>query len=70
MPIKTTIFNHLKNIPGWRTNRKILVFSVDDYGNVRLDSKIARDNLTKAGLQNKSYFDQYDSLESSFAFIF
>jgi hypothetical protein len=65
MPLKTTIFNHLKNIAGWRTNRKILVFSVDDYGNVRLDSKNARDNLTNAGLQIKSYFDQYDSLESS-----
>jgi len=64
MPLSTTIFNHLKNIPGWRTNRKILVFSVDDYGNVRLDSKNARDNLSKAGLQIKSNFDQHDTLES------
>lgn len=64
MPIKTTIFNHLKNIPGWRTNRKILVFSVDDFGNVRLDSKNAKDNLSKSGLQIKSNFDKYDTLES------
>ena len=34
------IRNHIKNISGWRTNRKIIVFSVDDYGNVRLSSKV------------------------------
>ncbi len=64
MSIKATIINHLKNIPGWKTNRKILVFSVDDFGNVRLDSKQARENLSNAGLKIRTKFDQYDSLES------
>jgi len=49
--MKQTILNHLKNIPGWKTKRKLIVFSVDDYGNVRLDSKKARDNMDKAGLK-------------------
>jgi len=62
--IKQTIANHLKNIPGWRTKRKIVVISVDDYGNVRLDSKKARENMNKAGLKVNSRFDSLDTLET------
>lgn len=62
--MKNTINNYLKNILGWRTKRKIVVFSVDDYGNVRLDSKKARENLDKAGLKVLSRFDAYDTLET------
>lgn len=64
MSVKQSIFNHLKNIPGWRTNRKLVVISVDDYGNVRLDSKKARENMDKAGLKVHSRFDAYDTLET------
>ncbi len=62
--MKRYILNHLKNIPGWRNNRKLVVISVDDYGNVRLDSKKARDQLDKAGLKVHSRFDAYDTLET------
>ena len=62
--MKQFIFNNLKNIYGWKTNRKIVVISVDDYGNVRLDSKQARENLDKAGLKILSRFDAYDTLET------
>lgn len=55
---------NLKNIPGWRTKRKIVVFSVDDYGNIRMASQQAKQNLEKAGLNvNQNRFDQYDCLE-------
>lgn len=64
MSIKQTLFNHLKNIPGWRTKRKLVVISVDDYGNVRLDSKEAREKMDKAGLKVHSRFDAYDTLET------
>lgn len=64
MSLKQTVFNHLKNIPGWRTNRKLVVISADDYGNVRLDSKKAWANLDKAGLKVHSRFDAYDTLET------
>lgn len=62
--MKQTLFNNLKNIYGWKTKRKIVVISVDDYGNVRVDSKKARVNMEKAGLKVDSRFDAYDTLET------
>lgn len=62
--MKLKIVNNIKNIYGWKTKRKIVVFSVDDYGNVRLDSKQARENMDKAGLKVMSRFDAYDTLET------
>lgn len=62
--IKTNLLLNLKNVYGSRTNRKIVVFSIDDYGNVRVDSKKARENMTKAGLKILNGFDQYDTLEN------
>ena len=56
--------HYLKNALGWRTNRKLLVISVDDYGNVRLDSKAARQRMDKEGLKVHSRFDAYDALET------
>ncbi len=64
MMLKNLAVNHLKNIPGWRTKRKLVVISVDDYGNVRLDSKKARENMDKSGLKAHSPFDAYDTLET------
>lgn len=59
------LFNNLKNIYGWKTNRKIVVISVDDYGNVRLDSKKARQSLDAAGINKVlTRFDQLDTLET------
>jgi hypothetical protein len=62
--MKQTLLNHLKNVYGWKTKRKIVVISVDDYGNVKLDSRQARINLDKAGLKAVKRFDKYDSMET------
>ncbi|MCF6222647.1 MAG: polysaccharide (de)acetylase [Flavobacteriaceae bacterium] len=62
--MKQTLLNNIKNIYGWKTKRKIVVFSVDDYGNVRLDSIKARKNMDKAGLKVLSRFDALDTLET------
>lgn len=62
--MKTALFNNVKNILGWKTNRKIIVISVDDYGNVRVDSKQARENMIAAGVKPKNRFDVYDTLET------
>ncbi|MDI9257697.1 hypothetical protein [Flavobacterium sedimenticola] len=62
--MKQFLLNHIKNLYGWKTNRKIVVFSVDDYGNVRLDSKQALERMTQAGLKAKSRFDRFDTLET------
>lgn len=53
----------LKNLIGWRTKRKIIVFVIDDYGNVRLHSKKSRDKLDAKSLV-PSRFDLYDSMET------
>ena len=63
--LKQTVAFNIKNIIGWKTKRKIVVFSVDDYGNVRLDSKQARDNMFAKGLKPTSRFDVYDTLETT-----
>lgn len=62
--MKQIISNYLKNIPGWRTNRKLVIFSVDDYGNVRLDSKEALENFKNANIPFNSHFDCLDTLET------
>jgi len=62
--LKQAIFDHLKNLIGWKTNRKIVTFSIDDYGNVRLASKQAKRNIEKSGSQLFSRFDAYDTLET------
>ena len=62
--ISTLILN-LKNSIGWKTNRKIIVFSVDDYGNIRLNSREARANMDKAGMKIYSRFDALDTLETT-----
>jgi hypothetical protein len=62
--MKQTILNHLKNISGWKTDRKLVIFSVDDYGNVRIGSKAAQENLSKAKIGLNSHFDRFDALET------
>ncbi|MCU4173873.1 hypothetical protein [Carboxylicivirga sp. N1Y90] len=62
--LKTNVQLHLKNLLGWKTNRKILVLAVDDYGNVRVDSKEARERMDQAGLEVPLRFDAYDAMEN------
>jgi hypothetical protein len=59
-----SIFQNFKNIIGSKTKRKIVVLSVDDYGNVRVNSKQARANMDTAGLKIYSRFDLFDTLET------
>jgi len=62
--IKTMGILNAKNLVGWRSNRKIVVLSVDDYGNVRLDSAAARRRMDRQGLKIFSRFDALDSMET------
>jgi hypothetical protein len=61
---KKSITHNTKNLVGWKTNRKIIVISVDDYGNVRLDSKEACERLDREGLKAHNRFDAFDTLET------
>lgn len=60
----SSLRDNLKSMFSWHTNRKIIVFSIDDYGNVRLDSKRARQNMDKLGIKAISRFDAFDSMET------
>ena len=62
--LKHSTLLNAKNLIGWRTKRKIVVISVDDYGNVRLDSPKARKQIERSGLKIKNRFDAYDTLET------
>jgi len=60
-----TLKNHLINIPGWRTNRKIVVIESDDWGAIRTVSRKHYDNLLNIGIRvDLSKYDSLDSLES------
>jgi hypothetical protein len=65
MPIKSEIKNHLSNIPGYRTKRKIVVFESDDWGSIRTPHLLSLDKLRSEGLPvEKCLYMMNDSLES------
>lgn len=63
--LKHTLSNHLTNLSGWRTNRKIVVIESDDWGSIRMPSKDVYEKLIKAGIRvDKCHYNKYDSLAS------
>ena len=62
MNIKQELVTHLKNLPGTKTNRKLMVIYVDDYGSIRVRDKLAYNNLLKAGLDVDKTRYGYDTL--------
>ncbi len=59
------LFQEIKNIPGWKTKRKLVAIAVDDYGNVRLDSKKAYEAIhSKNPVKEEQRFDRFDTLET------
>lgn len=63
--ILQNILRNLKNIPGWRTNRKIVVIECDDWGGIRMPTKNVYDNLLRKGLRVATgWFNMYDTLET------
>lgn len=63
---KSLLSVHASNLPGWRTNRKIVVIESDDWGSIRMSSLEAFNNLLKAGMrEDRNHYNTYDSLESN-----
>lgn len=61
-----TVKQHLANLPGWRTNRKIVVFESDDWGSIRMSSAEARDRLASFGHTVMSNpYHKWDGLEAT-----
>lgn len=64
--VKRLVQKNISNIPGWRTQRKIVVIESDDWGSVRLFSREARDKMKAFGLNtDATHYDTVDSLESN-----
>src|SRR5690554_1368826 len=59
---------HLSNLPGWRTNRKIVVIESDDWGSLRMSSNNAYQTLKAKGLNVDqgagARYNLYDTLAS------
>ena len=57
---------NISNIPGWKSNRKILVIESDDWGSVRIRDKVAYTALKDKGLNvDQVHYDSFESLESN-----
>ncbi|RPA66590.1 hypothetical protein EF405_20100 [Cyclobacteriaceae bacterium YHN15] len=60
------IKNQVYNIPGWRTNRKIVVIESDDWGMLRMASKRAYEKFLKLGYPvDRSVYSRFDALEQN-----
>ncbi len=63
MGFKKLITNSLINLPGWHTNRKIVVIESDDWGSIRMPSKEVYDYLINKGIRaDLNPYCRYDSL--------
>jgi hypothetical protein len=61
--LKRKLVLNIKNIPGWRTRRKIVVFISDDWGDKRIRSDSDYEKLIAYGLPlNKSEITKYDTV--------
>lgn len=67
--LKKDIYQLVSNLPGWRTKRRIIVFESDDWGSIRMSSKIAFAKLEEKGIDLRSAdaerYNLNDSLETS-----
>lgn len=66
MSLKSFFKNHLINIPGWRTNKKIVVIESDDWGSIRMPNKEVYLKSLKIGLEpDKNPYTRFDTLANS-----
>ena len=63
--LKSAIQVNLSNIPGWRTERNIVVIESDDWGSVYMPDRKAFDALTNEGVPLSSHYLNNDTLESN-----
>lgn len=66
MSLKDDIIRDIKNLPGKKTNRKIVCIYIDDYGSIRVKDKQAYETLKAAGLpMDSTRYAKFDTLASS-----
>lgn len=70
---KENLKYHLAHIPGWRTNRRIVVIESDDWGSTRMPSKKIYETLIQKGIRvDQLAYNKFDALasESDLASLF
>lgn len=66
MSLKQFITHNLLNIPGWHTNRKIVVIESDDWGSVRMPSHEVYEEFLRRGVRvDKDPYCRYDCLATA-----
>lgn len=64
--LKKGIETNLKNIPGWSSNRKLVVIESDDWGSTRMPNKEVFDILLAKGIRvDENKFTSMDTLATS-----
>lgn len=66
MNIINNSFKRILNIPGFKTNRRLILFVVDDYGSIRVSSKKSIDRLKESGINFENCrFSKFETIESN-----
>ena len=64
--IKEYLICNFKNMPGWHTNREIVIIECDDWGSIRMPSRNVYDLLSQKGSKFTPHiFNMYDKLKSA-----
>lgn len=64
--LRSKLMVNASNIPGWRTNRHIVVIESDDWGSIRMSSLESFDRMLKAGMrEDLNHYNTNDALESN-----
>lgn len=64
--LKSSLSKNIINIPGWRTDRKIVVIESDDWGSIRMPSKETYSRFLEKGFDiSGSDYNRLDSLETN-----
>jgi hypothetical protein len=63
--LKSVFIQNLMNIPGWRTDRKIVVIESDDWGSIRMPSEETYKSFISRGFDiSGSRYNRLDTLET------
>ncbi|MFT3682735.1 MAG: hypothetical protein QM791_20930 [Ferruginibacter sp.] len=66
MALRSFVNKNLMLVPGWRTNRKIVVFESDDWGTVRIpDTTVFNKLAQKNPALESDHISRYDCIESN-----
>ena len=64
--LRSWIAPYYRNLRGWRTKRKIVVFESDDWGSIRMPSREVYEKCLKSGYPlDRIAYERFDSLESN-----